>query len=116
MPGNDSFPTKNQPGPTKIHMKVKCHCSAPPSHPPMVSALGTVSKLCCGIFGPKLGNALKIFRPEPMSTNSEIALSQWQILTTHGCSQATGTTSPLTSTLRVSSLSPDAIVLTNTIP
>ena len=72
--------------PAKIHMNVKCHCSAPPSQPPSAIAFGTSSiRFCCGIFAPKLGNAVKICSPLMASTVIVTALAQCENRTAHGC-------------------------------
>src|SRR5438552_10971244 len=75
-------------------MKVRCHCSAPPSHPPMARAFGQCVKSLCGILAPKLGNALKICKPLPTRTNNATALIQWHKRTTSGCSFTARVTSP----------------------
>src|SRR5258706_6768900 len=73
----------------KIHMNVKCHCRAPPSQPPSVTACGTASiRSCSGILEPKLGNALKIRSPLSVSTVTATAFDQWQKRTAQGCSNA----------------------------
>src|SRR6266496_4446125 len=76
-------------------MKVRCHCSAPPSHPPSAKAFGQWIKSFCGIFAPQLGNARKICSPLPTSTNSDIEFTQWQSLTMNGCSYTASVTSPV---------------------
>src|SRR5437870_10053491 len=76
-------------------MKVRCHCSAPPSHPPSARALGQSRRSFCGIFAPKLGKARKICSPLPTITNSETAFTQWQRRTTNGCSYTACVTSPV---------------------
>src|SRR5713101_7377962 len=76
-------------------MKVRCHCSAPPSHPPSARALGQSRRSFCGIFAPKLGKARKICSPLPTITNSETAFTQWQRRTTKGCSYTAWVTSPV---------------------
>src|SRR5260370_21177299 len=81
--------TYNTPPAAKIHMKVKCHCNAPPSQPPIVIACGTASiRSCSGILDPKVGNASKILKPLSVRTVRAIALVQWHWRTTHGCSYA----------------------------
>src|SRR5882672_9267210 len=73
----------------KIHMNVKCHCRAPPSQPPSVTACGTASiRSCSGILEPKLGNALKIRSPLSVSTVTATAFDQWQKRTAQRCSNA----------------------------
>ncbi len=57
-------------------MNVRCHCSAPPSHPPMANDFGQFNKSFCGILAPKLGKARKICSPLPTITNKEIAFAQ----------------------------------------
>src|SRR6266853_2307885 len=76
-------------------MKVRCHCSAPPSHPPSARALGQLTRSSCGIFAPKLGKARKIWSPLPTITNSEAAFTQWQRRTRNGCSYTVSVTSPV---------------------
>src|SRR5579864_4072467 len=76
-------------------MKVRCHCSAPPSHPPSARALGQSRRSFCGIFAPKLGKARKIWNPLPTITNSDTAFTQWQRRTTKGCSYTACVTSPV---------------------
>src|SRR6266496_1847398 len=76
-------------------MKVRCHCSAPPSHPPSARDLGQSRRSFCGIFAPKLGKARKIWNPLPIITNSETAFTQWQRRTTKGCSYTACVTSPV---------------------
>src|SRR5205807_9743673 len=79
------------PVPAKTHMKVKCHWSAPPSHPPKVEAFGMSTMFFCGTLGPKLGKARKIRSPLVTRTKTETAFSQWQKRTTQGCSNAART-------------------------
>src|ERR1700688_1937254 len=67
-------------------MNVKCHCSAPPSQPPIANAFGQCNKSFCGIFAPRLGNARKICSPLPTITNSATVLIQWHKRTASGCS------------------------------
>ena len=69
-------------------MNVKCHCSAPPSHPPSVIAWRRVQKSCCGIFAPKLGKARKIRSPLAAITTSDTAVAQCASRTYSGCSYA----------------------------
>src|ERR1700693_1969758 len=76
-------------------MKVRCHCSAPPSHPPSARALGQLRRSSCGIFAPKLGKARKICSPLPTITNSDTAFTQWQRRTRNGCSYTASVTSPV---------------------
>src|SRR6267154_4136183 len=76
-------------------MKVRCHCSAPPSHPPSARALGQLTRSSCGIFAPKLGKARKIWSPLPTITKSETAFNQWQRRTRNGCSYTASVTSPV---------------------
>src|SRR5712692_7654634 len=76
-------------------MKVRCHCSAPPSHPPSARAVGQSRRSFCGIFAPKLGKARKICSPLPTITNSETAFTQWQRRTRNGCSYTACVTSPV---------------------
>src|SRR5439155_13613205 len=79
------------PVPAKTHMKVKCHWSAPPSHPPKVRAFGMSTRFFCGTLGPTLGKARKIRSPLVTRTKTETAFSQWQKRTTQGCSNAART-------------------------
>src|SRR5881394_3353210 len=76
-------------------MKVRCHCSAPPNHPPSARALGQSRRSFCGIFAPKLGKARKIWNPLPTITNRETAFTQWQRRTIKGCSYTACETSPV---------------------
>src|ERR1700737_665913 len=76
-------------------MKVRCHCSAPPSHPPSANAWGQWSRSFCGTFAPKLGKARKICKPLPIMTKSTTAFTQWQRRTTNGCSYTASVTSPV---------------------
>src|ERR1700690_2755136 len=76
-------------------MNVRCHCSAPPDHPPMAKAFGQLSRSFCGIFAPKLGNARKICKPLPTITNSDTAFTQWHSRTINGWSYTDSVTSPV---------------------
>lgn len=69
------------------HMNVKCHCNAPPSHPPSVTDGGIMSmRFSCGTLAPKLGTAVKICSPLIVSTVTVTALTQWAKRTAQGCS------------------------------
>src|SRR5262245_63881768 len=69
-------------------MNVKCHCNPPASQPPRAIACGIDSStFCCGIFGPKLGNAMKIWMPLMASTVTATAFAQCVKRTAHGCSK-----------------------------
>src|SRR5450631_4871131 len=89
-------------------MNVRCHCSAPPNHPPIANDFGQFNKSFCGIFAPKLGNARKICSPLPTITNNEIAFTQWHSRTASGCSYTARAT--------VSVSSPFVLVISITAP
>src|ERR1039458_1720909 len=78
-------------------MNVRCHRSAPPSHPPMANDFGQFSRSLWGILAPKLGNARKICSPLPTMTNREIAFTQWHNRTGSGCSYAARATASVSS-------------------
>src|SRR5688572_17641635 len=68
------------------HANVKCHCSAPPSHPPTRTIEGGTNRSDCGSFSPNDGNAANTSRPLPINTSTASANAQWQTRTTAGCS------------------------------
>src|SRR2546427_8080757 len=50
-------------------MKVKCHWSAPPSHPPKVRAFGMSTRFSWGILGSKTGKGAE--NPQPAGDQNE---------------------------------------------